>query len=93
MILMHPGSPPAETEARLASRQYKGLDGLRLGLLGNSKLNADNILNAIGDLLQERYQIVSVMHRTKPSFSKPAPDEIVTEMVDNCDVVLAGVGD
>jgi hypothetical protein len=93
MILMHPGNPPRDEEVKLADRRYNTLNGLRLGLLGNAKLNADNVLNAVGDLLAERYNVVSVFHRTKPSFSKPAPDEIVEEMVENCDVVIAGVGD
>jgi hypothetical protein len=33
---------------------------VRLDLLGNSKLNADAVLLAIGDLLEERYAIESV---------------------------------
>jgi len=93
MILMHPGNPPLDEETRLAERRYDSLDGLRLGLLGNAKLNADNVLNAVGDLLAERYNIVSVLHRTKPSFSHPAPDDIIEEMVASCDIVISGVGD
>jgi hypothetical protein len=93
MILLHPGNLPGEAEFDLTPRAYATLDGLRLGLLGNSKLNADNVLNAIGDLLNERYTIVSTHHMTKPSFSHPAPAEIVEEMSRNCDVVIAGVGD
>jgi len=93
MILLHPGNPPGEAEFDLAPRKHATLDGLRLGLLGNSKLNADNVLNAVGDLLNERYKIVSTHHMTKPSFSHPAPAEIVEEMTESCDVVIAGVGD
>lgn len=93
MILLHPGNPPSETSFDLAPRKYASLDGLRLGLLGNSKLNADHVLNAVGDLLRERYKIETITHRTKPSFSHPAPPEIVEEMSQNCDVVIAGVGD
>ena len=93
MILLHPGNPPSDISADLAPRKYTSLDGVRLGLLGNSKLNADNVLNAVGDLLNERYKIVSTIHRTKPSFSHPAPAEIVDEMSKDCDVVIAGVGD
>ena len=93
MILMHPGNPPMDGEMQLASRRYTSLNGLRIGLLGNSKLNADNVLNAVGDLLKQQYNITSIVHRTKPSFSHPAPDEIVEEMAASCDVVIAGVGD
>jgi hypothetical protein len=93
MLLLHPGNPPIDTKFELAPRKFPTLDGLRLGLLGNSKLNADNVLNALGDLLNERYGIVSTIHRTKPSFPHPAPDALVEEMAENCDVVIAGVGD
>jgi hypothetical protein len=78
---------------QLAPRRYSTLDGVRLGLLGNSKLNADNVLLAVGDLLQERYVIKSIFVRSKPSFGKPAPDEIVEEMLGNADVVVTGIGD
>ena len=93
MILLHPGNPPLETAFDLAPRRYTSLDGLRIGLLGNAKLNADNVLNAVGDLLQERYKVVQVTHRTKPSFSHPAPDALVEEIIENADIVIAGVGD
>jgi hypothetical protein len=78
---------------QVAPRRFTTLDGVRLGLLGNSKLNADNVLDAIGDLLKERYALKSVFVRSKPSFGKPAPDDIVDEMVDNADVIVTGVGD
>ena len=80
-------------KAHLAPRRYTSLDGVRLGLLGNSKLNADNVLLAIGELLKERYALKSVFVRSKPYFGTPAPDAIVAEMAENADVVLAGVGD
>jgi hypothetical protein len=93
MILLHPGNPPKTGSAELAQRRFTSLDGLRIGLLGNTKLNADNILLAIGDLLRERYDVKDVVHHKKPSFSLPAPDGTVDEMVRQCDVVIAGVGD
>src|SRR3989442_4758210 len=80
-------------QRRLAPRTFTTLDGVRLGLLGNSKLNADAVLLAIGDLLKERYAIQSVFMRSKPSFSKPAPNEVVDELVENADVIVTGVGD
>lgn len=93
MILLNPGAPAKDASLELAPRRFTSLDGVRLGLLGNSKLNADEILEAIGGLLKERYAIDSVVHNKKPSFSHPAPDAIRDDMVQNCDVVIAGVGD
>jgi hypothetical protein len=89
-------SPEGTSTARqhqLAPRRFKTLDGVRLGLLGNSKLNADAVLLAVGDLLKERYAVESVFVRSKPTFSKPAPPEIVEEMLRNSDVIVTGVGD
>src|ERR671932_1686129 len=90
-ILSPEGTSHAK-QHRLAPRHFKTLDGVRLGLLGNSKLNADAVLLAVGDLLKERYAIESVFMRSKPSFSKPAPDELVQDLVDNADVIVTGVG-
>ena len=89
-------SPEGSTEEKrhqLAPRRLTTLDGVLLGLLGNSKLNSDAVLLAIGDLLKERYAVESVFVRSKPTFSKPAPDELVAEMVSNSDVIVTGVGD
>jgi hypothetical protein len=91
-ILSPEGTSHAK-QHRLAPRRFTSLDGVRLGLLGNSKLNADAVLLAIGDLLKERYAIESVTARSKPTFSKPAPHEIVEELINGSDVIVTGVGD
>jgi hypothetical protein len=78
---------------QLAPRRFTTLDGVRLGLVSNSKLNADRVLLAIGDLLAERYRLKSVVHEHKLNFSLPAPQEIVDRIVAQSDVVIAGVGD
>jgi hypothetical protein len=99
MPLLHPEailSPEGTSEQKrhqLAPRRFKTLDGVRLGLLGNSKLNSDAVLEAVGELIKERYAVESVFMRSKPTFSKPAPDELVAEMVKHSDVIVTGVGD
>lgn len=93
MVLLDPTGTKQEQAHGMAERKFTTLDGARLGLVGNSKLNADEILLAIGDALKERYDIVSIVHDKKPSFSLPAPDEIVDKIAREADVVIAGVGD
>ena len=92
MILLNPEGTSQEDHERLAPRPGT-LNGKTLGLLSNSKLNADAVLYAIGELLAERYGVKAIVHHTKPSFSLPAPDATFDEMVAECDAVLAGVGD
>ena len=93
MILLDPTSQGLKDSYDLAPRRFRSLDGVRLGLLGNSKLNADKILDAVGEIISERYAVETVFHRMKPSFSRPVPDELKKEMLIHCDVVIAGVGD
>src|SRR5947209_20150194 len=91
--IMSPEGTSHAKQHRLAPRRFTSLDRVRLGLLGNSRLNADAVLLAIGDLLKERYAIESVTMRSKATFSKPAPDEIVEELLQSSDVIVTGVGD
>jgi hypothetical protein len=88
-----PASRAGKREKQLAPRRFKTLDGVRLGLLSNSKINADNVLLAIGDLLAERYALKNIVHERKENFSLPAPNEIIDKMVSQADVVIAAVGD
>lgn len=91
--IVNPEGASSAKHNQLAPRRFTTLDGVRLGLLGNSKLNADAVLLAVGDLLKERYALESVFMRSKPTFSKPAPDELIDEMVQHADVIVTGVGD
>ena len=96
MVLFDPtkgNAGKAKPAKQLAPRRFTTLDGVRLGLVSNSKLNADKVLLALGDLLAERYALKSIVHEHKLNFSLPAPDEVVNKIVAQSDVVIAGVGD
>lgn len=71
----------------------ESLDGLRVALLGNTKRNADVILDAVGAELAERYRLAGLVRLTKTQFAMPLPDELVEELVREADVVVIGVGD
>ena len=93
MVFLSPEGTSQERRYPLAPRSYQSLEGLRLGLLGNTKLNADEVLSAVGELLEQQFKVKSVTMRTKPTFSRPAPESLVDELAGSCDVVLTGVGD
>jgi hypothetical protein len=94
MPILDPTASSEEERHELAPRRLRTLDGATLGLLDNSKLNAAPLLAAIGKLLEERYAIKSVLVRTKGhGFSYPVDDKMAAEMAEECDVVIAGVGD
>jgi hypothetical protein len=69
------------------------LDGLRLGVLDNTKWNANRLLRKIAARLDAAHRFASVNYYRKESFSKDA-DEALLEMIaaDN-DIVLTAIGD
>jgi len=88
--------PAAQGDARgaaaLAPRRAD-LTGATVGLLGNTKQNADVFLDEVGRLLVERHGAAVVLVRTKAAFAQPAPQSLVRELTTECDVVITGIGD
>ena len=68
------------------------LAGKVVGLLDNTKEQADIILEAIGEALRERYGVADVIIQRKEFFSKPAKPELIDEMAKKVQVAVAAVG-
>lgn len=68
------------------------LSGKVVGILDNTKEQADIILQTLGEALREKYGVKEVIMRRKEHYSKPAPDEMIQEMADQCDVVICALG-
>ncbi|RKT35739.1 hypothetical protein DEU34_0242 [Microbacterium sp. AG1240] len=79
--------------AAAAAPRPDSLAGLRIGLLENTKRNADGILAALGAELAARNDVESLVHLTKTVFAMPLPVDLVEELINECDVVVVGVGD
>lgn len=69
------------------------LDGVRIGVLENTKRNAAPILDALADELGNRYDLAGVVRRTKKQFAMPFSEEQLDELRGEVDVVVIGVGD
>lgn len=79
-------------EAIAPASRPSDLSGKVVGLLDNTKEQADIILQTIGDALRERYDVKKVVMRRKEHYSKPATDEMIQEMADEVDVAIAALG-
>jgi hypothetical protein len=87
--------PPASSERdqpTLATRP-DSLSGLRLGLLANTKRNAEQFVQQVGEQLAERYGVQTVLARKKPNIVETAPEQMMADLADQCDIVVTGVGD
>jgi len=71
----------------------RSLQGLRVGLIENTKFNSDRLLQKIGDLLKAEYGVAETRMWRKQNSSVPADGSIVAELRATCDLMVAGIGD
>ncbi len=88
-------SPAIEitSEVIRTANRPDSLEGLTLGLLGNRKRNADLLLEEVGSMLKIDYGVKSVVSSAKSSSSRLAQTVLLEDLVNDCDVAIAGVGD
>lgn len=67
--------------------------GLRLGLLDNSKPNADLLLEAVLEELRAELEPSAVIRARKPGAGVPGPETLLEELAAQCDAVIVAVGD
>jgi len=67
------------------------LAGLTIGLLDISKTKGDIFLDRIDAQLTERG--LKTLRFKKPTFTRPAPVELLQEIAQKCDVVVEGLAD
>ena len=84
---------PIEAVTPLKSNRSLGGDGLRLGILDNSKGNADHLLRFIVEGVKALLPVASVVALRKDSVSLPAPAAILDQLAAESDYVLSAMGD
>ena len=87
-----PTTTPKEQALRYAPRPAS-LAGKKVGLVENTKYNSDTLLLKIGKILQDEYGVQGLLLRRKKSSGVPAHEEIIRDILAECDAVVAGVGD
>jgi hypothetical protein len=64
-----------------------------VGLLENTKHNADLFLDELGRLLLDEHEAAELFRRTKTAFALPVSEAELADLAARCDVVITGVGD
>lgn len=80
-------------DARALARRVGTLEGLRVGILDNTKWNANKLLRAVRDQLQSEHKLASVNYYRKESFSRFADPALVERIRAENDVVFTAIGD
>lgn len=80
--------------AREPARRLDTLSGKTIGLLDISKPGGSVFLDTLERLLKERFDVTEIVRAIKPTFSKPAPDEVVDALVGSgCAAVIEALAD
>lgn len=79
---------PRTTAPRPAS-----LEGRVVTLLDISKANGNHLLDRLEALLRERARPQAVVRKRKPTFARPAPDDLRQEIVGSTDVLVEALAD
>ena len=82
-----------EAERVTPAQRVAGLEGLRLGVLDNTKWNANKLLRRTAARLDQRFGLAAVNYYRKESFSKYADPALLAEIAANNDIVLTAIGD
>lgn len=92
-VLLDPtGTDERSSDATLAPRPLT-LQGLTVGLLDNTKVNASALLSAIGAELSGRYGVAETRLYAKDYFGTPVKPDLLEQLAAECDVVVTAVGD
>jgi hypothetical protein len=94
MIVLNPEGKARTSATSVASLpRFVDLSGKTIGLLDNSKPNADKLAERFAELLKERFGVARVIARRKLTAQAGAPKEYLDELAAQADFVLSGLGD
>ena len=88
-------APTASNRTR-SWRQQLTLESLRdrvVGFVDNAKPNFNDLVDDLAELLVSKYGVREVIKRRKRAASVPAPEAVIAELAQSCDLVIAGSGD
>jgi hypothetical protein len=82
-----------EIEPLAPSARATDVNGLRLGVLDNTKWNANRLLRKTTAQLEQKFSFTTVNYYRKESFSKEADPGLIESIAANNDIVLTAIGD
>jgi hypothetical protein len=80
-------------EAREIAPRVAGVEGLRLGILDNTKWNANKLLRQVRDDLLAAHRFKDVNYYRKESFSRFADPKLIETIRAENDIVVTAIGD
>jgi len=69
------------------------LSGCTVGLLSIAKERSAEYLDSIELQITAKLSEVSIRRFEKPTHTKPAPEQVLQQIIESCDVVVVGLAD
>lgn len=92
MRIIVPEAPIGAAAAPAAHRAREGT-GLRLGLLDNSKSNADHLFDFLIEGIKSAMPVATVVRLRKPYASLPAEAHQIDQLAKESDLVVSAMAD
>jgi hypothetical protein len=92
-VLLYDPTAPRMERPEQAEQLLAGLAGKVVGFIDNAKPNFNYLVDDLAELLTSKHGVKRVLKRQKRSASVPAPDEVIKEFAEQCDLVITGSGD
>jgi len=93
MITVYDPRGVVGAEKKEIAARIRSLDGLRLGILDNTKWNANKLLRGVRDRLAAGVPLAAVNYYRKESFSRFADPALLERIRGENDVVVTAIGD
>ena len=92
MGLLTPIDPEAYLRWRSAPR-LESVHGRVGGFLGNRKANASLLLHEVKELMNKDFELRDGISVDKYVYSRPAADDIISDLASKCDFVVTCIAD
>jgi hypothetical protein len=92
-VLLYDPTAPRMERPEQVEQLLAGLAGKVVGFIDNAKPNFNYLVDDLAELLTSKHGVKRVLKRQKRSASVPAPDEVIREFAEQCDLVITGSGD
>jgi len=69
------------------------LQGCTIGLLSIAKERSSEYFDSVESQLSSQLSDATILRFEKPTHTKPAPEPVLQQIVESCDVVVVGLAD
>lgn len=93
IVVFDPRAPTGTASRQSSWHSLASLKGKVVGFIDNSKPNFNYLVDDLARLLEERHGVATVIKHRKLAASIPAPEAVLADVTERCDLVITGSGD